>query len=208
MAKCQWCEKELPTEGANVCGSCVFRPIEESLDDDDFEEEEKNKINFDMSILGEKKNPKSKRAAQLRADLLLNSLIESPESNQEIPMKIVKVKSNSIRGRAFVVDGELVLNFDEYGIARCLVSDLPTVKAYMKARPGRFTVVEEAKEASPKKVEKKAEKAERVERKASKEEHRAERAERKASKAEERKPKSEEPRPDKKAEKPEKKDAE
>lgn len=198
MAQCQWCEKELPSEGANVCGSCIHRPINESLDDEDIETGEKNKINFDMSILGEKKNPKSKRAAQLSADVFLNSLIESPESNQEIPMKIVKVKSNSIRGRAFVVDGELVLNFDEYGIARCLVSDLPTVKAYMRARPGRFSIVEEAKKAAPKKVEKKAEKTERVERK----------VEKKEAKSEERKPKSEEPRPEKKAQKSEKKDAE
>ena len=79
-------------------------------------------------------------------------------------MKKVKVHSNSIRGKVFVVGDGLVLNFDEKGDASCNVSDLPQIKAYSRHRPGRFVVVEESKKASPapapKKVEVKAAKKE------------------------------------------------
>ena len=79
-------------------------------------------------------------------------------------MKKVKVHSNSIRGKVFVVGDGLVLNFDENGDASCNASDLPQIKAYSRHRPGRFVVVEAPKKASPapapKKVEVKAAKKE------------------------------------------------
>lgn len=76
-------------------------------------------------------------------------------------MKKVKVHSNSIRNKLFVVGDGLVLNFDENGDAFCFESDLPQIKAYSRVRPGRFVVVEEPKKKAapapaPKKVEKKA----------------------------------------------------
>ena len=85
-------------------------------------------------------------------------------------MKKVKVHSNSIRGKVFVVGDGLVLNFDENGDASCNASDLPQIKAYSRVRPGRFVVVEEPKKASPAPAPKKVEKAAKKEESKSKDE--------------------------------------
>jgi hypothetical protein len=91
-------------------------------------------------------------------------------------MKKVKVHSNSIRGKVFVIGDGLVLNFDEKGDAECFASDLPQLKAYSRARPGRFTIVEKAKKAAPapapapKKVEKVEKAAKKEESKSTKDE--------------------------------------
>lgn len=60
-------------------------------------------------------------------------------------MKTVKIKSNSIRNRLFVVGNSLVLSFDENGIAECLESDVPMIVEYSRTRPNRLTIVEETK---------------------------------------------------------------
>jgi len=169
MAKCRWCDKEGLDEAANACGSCLLKSREElDSSEDDATNPDGVKINFDMSGLGDKdkvSKTKGKRAGELRQTLFMNSLKqEQPNSNQEILMKKVKVHSNSIRGKVFVVGDGLVLNFDENGDASCNASDLPQIKAYSRHRPGRFVVVEAPKKASPapapKKVEVKAAKKE------------------------------------------------
>jgi hypothetical protein len=169
MAKCRWCDKEGLDEAANACGSCLLKSLDEVESSEDGDTNPEGvKINFDMSGLGDKdkvSKTKGKRAGELRQTLFLNSLKqEQPNSNQEILMKKVKVHSNSIRGKVFVVGDGLVLNFDENGDASCNASDLPRLKAFSRHRPGRFVVVGEPKKASPapapKKVEVKAAKKE------------------------------------------------
>jgi hypothetical protein len=171
MAKCQWCDKELPSnnEEVNSCGSCLFRSREEAnkaSDEDGATNPEGVKVNFDLSGLGEDKKiskARGKRAGELKTTLFANSMKpEHPQTNQEILMKRVKVKSNSIRGKVLVVGDSLVLNFDENGVAECFASDVPQIKAYCRVRPNRIALVEDApKKAAPapapKKVEKKAE---------------------------------------------------
>jgi hypothetical protein len=173
MAKCRWCEKELPSdnEAVNSCGSCLFRSLDEVVEtsEDGDTNPEGVKINFDLSGLGkEKSRTKGKEAGTLKRDLFLNSMKPSPQSNQEILMKRVKVQSNSIRGKVLVVGDSLVLNFDEKGEAECFASDVPVITAYCRVRPNRIRIVEEPKAAAPapalKKVEKKAKaKVEKVE---------------------------------------------
>jgi hypothetical protein len=173
MAKCRWCEKELPSdnEAVNSCGSCLFRSRDEVIEtsEDGETNPEGVKINFDMSGLGkEKSKTKGKAAAELKRDLFLNSMKQSPKSNQEILMKRVKVKSNNIRGKVLVVGDSLVLNFDEKGFAECLESDVPLITAYSRVRPNRISVVRDEPKAAapapaPKKVEKKVEAKEEVE---------------------------------------------
>lgn len=174
MAKCQWCDKELPSdnEAVNSCGSCLFRSRDEAVEvsEDGDTNAEGVEVNFDLSGLGEDNKisqAKGKRAGTLRTTLFTNSMKESPKLNQEILMKRVKVKSNSIRGRQFVVGDTLVLAFDEAGIAECFEGDIPQITAYSRVRPGRLWVVEEPVKAAPapapapKKAEKKAEKKEK-----------------------------------------------
>ncbi|GAF72597.1 unnamed protein product [marine sediment metagenome] len=164
MAKCRWCEKELPSnnEAVNSCGSCLFRSLDEVVEtsEDGDTNPEGVKINYDMSGLGkEKSRTKGKEAGTLKRDLFLNSMKPSTPSNQEILMKRVKVKSNSIRGKVLVVGDSLVLSFDEKGIAECFASDVPVITAYNRVRPGRISIVEAPKAAPApalKKVEKKA----------------------------------------------------
>lgn len=171
MAKCRWCEKELPSnnEAVNSCGSCLFRSLNEVVETEDGDTNPEGvKINFDMSELGkEKSKTKGKEAGTLKRELFLNSMKQSPPSNQEILMKRVKLQSNSIRGKVLVVGDSLVLNFDEKGIAECFESDMPVITAYCRVRPNRFSVVKpEAAAPAPalKKVEKKEEaKVEKVE---------------------------------------------
>ena len=76
-------------------------------------------------------------------------------------MKKVKVHSNSIRGKVFVVGTGLVLNFDEKGDALCDESDIPQLKNFSRARPGRFSIVEEPKKVAPAPAPKKVEKVEK-----------------------------------------------
>lgn len=178
MAKCQWCDKELASnvEGVNSCGSCLFRSRDEVVEtsEDGETNPEGVKINYDLSGLGDDHKitkAKGKRAGELRTTLFANSMKkEDPQPNQEILMKRVKVKSNSIRNKLIVVGDSLVLNFDEYGIAECYEHDVPQLKAYSRVRPNRFAVVEEPKKAAPAPAPKKAVK--KVEKKESKTEDR------------------------------------
>lgn len=170
MGKCLWCEKELPATEADTCTSCLFRSRDElSSSSKGDEDPEGVKINYDISGLGEddkSKAKKGKMAGELQRDLFMNSAKEqNPFPNQEILMKKVKVHSNSMRNKLFVVGDGLVLDFDENGDAFVFESDVPVIKAYSRVRPGRLTVVEEAKPEpkpapAPKKVEKVEAKAE------------------------------------------------
>jgi hypothetical protein len=166
MGKCLWCEKELPATDADTCGSCLFRSRDELGSSREGDDDPGNvKINHDLSGLGEddSKAKKGKMAGELQRDLFMNSAKEQNSfPNQEILMKTVKVHSNSMRNKLFVVGDGLVLDFDENGDAFVAESDVPVIKAYSRMRPGRLSVVEEAKPEpkpapAPKKVVKKEE---------------------------------------------------
>lgn len=60
-------------------------------------------------------------------------------------MKLLKVKSNFARSKALVLGarGELVLHFDRDGIATFPEHLLPLLKAEMRAKPGRFQIIED-----------------------------------------------------------------
>ena len=80
-------------------------------------------------------------------------------------MKKVKVKSNSIRSRIHVL-GDIQLSFDDQGIAEMPEHLVPALAPYMRARPGRFSILEEEKPAkaeAPKPEEKKEEKPSKLE---------------------------------------------
>ena len=168
MAKCLWCEKELPATEADTCTSCLFRSRDELSSSSKGDEDPAGvRINYDMSGLGEdekSKTRKGKLASELNRDLFKNSAKEqNPFPNQEILMKKVKVHSNSMRNKLFVVGDGLVLDFDENGDAFVDESYVPVVSAYSRVRPGRLTVVEEAKpEPKPAPAPKKVEKVEEV----------------------------------------------
>lgn len=165
MGKCLWCEKELPATDADTCTSCLFRSRDELSSSREGDEDPGGvKINYDISGLAEDKSKgkKGKRAEELKRDLFLNSTKEQNSfPNQEILMKKVKVHSNSMRNKLFVVGDGLVLDFDENGDAFVDESYVPVIKAYSRTRPNRLFVEEPKPEPkpvpAPKKVEKKVE---------------------------------------------------
>jgi len=73
-------------------------------------------------------------------------------------MKKVKVHSNSMRNKLFVVGDGLVLDFDENGDAFVDESYVPVVKAYSRMRPNRMFVEEPKPEPKPVPAPKKVEK--------------------------------------------------
>lgn len=162
MGKCLWCEKELPATDADTCTSCLFRSRDELSSSREGDEDPGGvKINYDISGLGEEKSKakKGKRAGELKRDLFLNSTKEQNSfPNQEILMKKVKVHSNSMRNKLFVVGDGLVLDFDENGDAFVDESYVPVVKAYSRMRPNRMFVEEPKPEPKPVPAPKKVEK--------------------------------------------------
>jgi hypothetical protein len=170
MSKCRWCETTLPGNAIPACSKCLHRTRDET---DPSNEEyishvvDSEKSNYDLSELGRVRDSqysKGKTKGTVKYDLLTQTIYgEHSKEKQEILMKRVKIKSNSIRGRILVVD-ELVLAFDDDGIAEINESDLYVIVAYSRVRPGRLTVVVEPVEVpvpapapAPKKVEPKAE---------------------------------------------------
>lgn len=173
MSECKWCDKILPAEEIPICSSCVLRSRDEAIitPEDQKSDPEGVKINYDLSGLANSEKPKTRKGksvGKVSFDLISTIMAETkakkPISNQEILMKKVKVHSNSIRSRIFVVDGALVLNFDENGVAECFESDVPRINAYSRFRPNRiWAVVEESpkKKATPKTEKKSKKKAEK-----------------------------------------------
>lgn len=169
MTECLWCDKSLPGDAIPACGNCLLRTREEALGIPAPHEESEKKLDsdFDISKLAEPIKPKYNKgntSGEVKHNLYTKTLFEEHTPlSKEIPMKMVKVKSNSIRSRQFVVDDKLVLSFDENGIAECLESDVYLITAYSRVRPGRLTIVKEPKKAAPapapapKKVEPKVE---------------------------------------------------
>lgn len=147
MGKCLWCDKELSTPEATVCPSCVFRPISEAVEEQKKKAPEGVDPNFDLSILGFKKNPKDgKRAGELNIQLMKASMMPAPEVNNMLN-KVVKVKSRNYKDRSIIVD-DLVLTFDSEGLATILEADAYKIDEYSRVRPGRLQVL---REESPKK---------------------------------------------------------
>ena len=168
MAKCRWCEKSLPGDVIPACNSCFFTSREEADPSNDDQPSpvvvSDELANYDLSGLGrerEQQYAKGKSKHDVKSTLFTKTAFkEQSRTNQEIPMKRVKVKSNSIRSRIFIVDN-LVLNFDENGIAEIDEAYVPIIIAYSRIRPNRLSVVPEPEVApapapAPKKVEPKA----------------------------------------------------
>jgi hypothetical protein len=153
MAKCKWCEKSLPGEDIPACNDCLFRSVSSPRTVAEQARLEDINVNIDLSELSNLDKPKSikgRTPGEVRFNLLTKT-IHQPRLTlrQEIPMKIVKIKSNSIRNRILVVGDTLVLSFDENGIAECFESDIPIIVEYSRTRPNRLTIVEEPKVAPP-----------------------------------------------------------
>lgn len=57
------------------------------------------------------------------------------------PVRIIRVKSISCRARTEVID-DVILHFDETGVAEVLAGYRGVIEAYMAHRPGRLTIEE------------------------------------------------------------------
>jgi hypothetical protein len=149
MAQCPWCEKSLPGSNYPACGSCILRHPSQELEKS--QTSEKAGVGIDLSHLNnsdldktkkEKQNRKGKSPWQVHGDLIKSVRFKQLVPQEELVMKMRKVKSNSIRDRAFVAY-DLVLHFNGMGIAQVPESKLHLVEDYMRLRPGRLSVVEE-----------------------------------------------------------------
>lgn len=170
MSKCRWCETTLPGDAIPACNRCLFEDrsnADPSREEDIDSVIDSENVDFDLSELGrtvEDQYTKGKTKGTVKFNLLTQTTYEEhPKEKQEILMKRVKVKSNSVRGRQMVVDG-LVLAFDDDGIAEINESDAYIIVNYSRTRPNRLSVVVEPVEAptpapapAPKKAEPKAE---------------------------------------------------
>lgn len=143
MGKCLWCDKELTAPEATVCPSCVFRPLSEAVEEQKKKTPEGVDPNLDLSVFGIKKNPQEgKRAGELKAQLLKASQVPTIPKVNNVMSKVVKVKSRNHRGRSIIV-GDLVLTFDDEGLATILEADAHVIEEYSRVRPGRLQVVRE-----------------------------------------------------------------
>lgn len=143
MGKCLWCDKELPAPEATVCPSCVFRPISEAVAEQKKKTPEGVDPNFDLSMLGFKKDPqKGKRAGELNIQIMKASMMPTPKVNDMLN-KVVKVKSRNHKDRSIIIDG-LVVTFDSEGFATILEADAQVIEAYNRVRPGRLEIIREA----------------------------------------------------------------
>lgn len=95
----------------------------------------------------EQRRVASNKAIHARGKLYELSTKQQPTSI-EVPMKTLKVFSNFARSRTIVLGSksELVLQFDEHGTASCPEHLLPILEDVMRAKPGRFTLVQKKEE--------------------------------------------------------------
>lgn len=132
--------------GPTTCGSCVMAPLPTPAQVEDAEKGQRA-ANFDLEYLDDERQgsrpptrPTGKTRGQVRVNLAEMAL-QTPTPLQEVtPMKMLKLKSNSIRDRIHPI-GDLMLNFDGEGVARFPENQLPVVEAHMRLRPGRFRVI-------------------------------------------------------------------
>ena len=148
MAQCHWCDKSLPGNAIPACGSCLLRPPPQSSEPE-VEKPAELDADHDISYLSNKAPSRTPKSAFKVMSEVREASKEQPVVLQEtLIMKTLKVKSNSLRGRLFPI-GHLMLHFDEHGIAEFPEAELAVVKAHMRLRPGRFTLLEEPTSAVP-----------------------------------------------------------
>lgn len=148
--QCEVCEKPIygrdDTGAAVVCGSCALTPLETP-----------------------QKKPKNavKSSESIRMNIMQMAGQSTP-ANKEVPMKMVKVKSNSARDKVLYIRG-LCLAFNNEGIAEIPAHQEAVIRDEMRVRPGRFSIVGDtpapvaAKKNKPSKEELVAEALRRVE---------------------------------------------
>jgi len=133
------------TDGLTVCSGCILSPIpthEEEIGEDS------EVADYDLSYLNDtvKKHTdllKGRKSVHLVQSSLSQLAKKQSPPTLEIPVKKLKVKSNSIRDKAYMVES-LVLHFDGKGVAEFPESDLEAVQRHMVLRPGRFQLVVDA----------------------------------------------------------------
>lgn len=151
--QCAICEKDMfrtdnPSQGPIVCGSCVMTPLPSPEDEDIYKSEDSD---YDLSYLDdteERQRPekkftkkKGKYYTQVQTDLT-KMVTQQPVPLQEVePVNRFKVKSNSLRDRAYPI-GDMVLHFDGEGVAEVPEYHLEAVKTHMRLRPGRFRLLD------------------------------------------------------------------
>lgn len=163
MLHCGVCEKEMfganPDEnGLVVCGSCVMAPLPPRFDKAD--EASLEDSNFDLSFLSNSqegqrdklRDIKRKSVYEVTSNLGKLTTKTHPTIKEE-PVKLFKLKSNSVRDRMHPV-GSLMLRFDGDGVAKVAEAHLEEVKAHMALRPGRFRILDEEPRAQKKNPQK------------------------------------------------------
>lgn len=100
---------------------------------------------FDLSSLDTSNNsedkPVGKSASAVQAIIRTKAKFAVPVPLQPQEIVMMKVKSNSIRDRALVVD-TLVLRFDEKGVAEVPEHSREILERHMAVHPGRLTLLE------------------------------------------------------------------
>jgi hypothetical protein len=90
-----------------------------------------------------KPQKKGKSVYHMQADL--NKLKHQQATPlQEVKMRELRLKSNSLRNRSMLM-GSLVLHFDSEGVASFPEAQLAQVREHMSLRPNRFQIIEEEK---------------------------------------------------------------
>lgn len=148
MAKCAWCDKSLPGDAVPACGSCLLRPSPQSVEESQ-PAEGKDSSNTDLSYLDDSnkksaEQPKKKSRWEVQSDLA-SMVNKRPTPLQERVMKRLKIKSNYLRDRTFMYE-DLLLRFDDSGVADFPADELPTIRKLMRVRPGRFWFLEDTEE--------------------------------------------------------------
>jgi hypothetical protein len=155
MAQCPWpeCDKSLPGEDEPACNFCLLRPppqeseLEKSEEENTQVSEEGDAANFDLTYLNKsfrEKYGEGKTKGDIKKDLedLSFKFDSSPKEREEM----MQLKSRNVRNRTLVFFSDLILSFDENGIAEFPESELERIRAIQKYRPGRFELVEEENE--------------------------------------------------------------
>jgi hypothetical protein len=118
-------------------------PLPSPPPDEDAAEKSADEVGYDLSFLDDtgRKRPKAKSQSAVRMSLSETAL-QRPIPIQEVVVKTLKLKSNSVRDRLSPV-GDMMLSFDRSGVAEFPESRLETVQAHMRLRPGRFRLLED-----------------------------------------------------------------
>lgn len=142
MADCYWCDESLPGDDIPSCNECLFKATPKV----GVKDNRKVPSDYDLSYYEtDDGRPKSagRSASQIRAALSQVAKARPQESLEKLEMNMMKVKSNSYRNRSLLVDDNLVLFFDDSGVAEVPSHERARVERLMMHRPGRFRIVED-----------------------------------------------------------------